>query len=377
MKKDFASDFGAFWNSGKDFWRGTPLYDFEYGVMEFRYPPTSAMLFQILYLLPLNTAAIIAAFFNYLLLCLSAYIIYKILEINHKSPSKKLIIFLSLLFSLRFVINNNNLIQTNILIFGLSVLGIYYIYKNKDVISALFFSLGIMIKLVPVVFFLILLFQKKFRVIGFIILFIILGISVSLLQRGPEKTVEDYRAWYHTFVVANVLTKDDSHISDHIQGIPAAIYRLTTPAQSGKYALFDLSSETKVIIESVAKFFVIIGAVTALFLNRLKKITTIPLEYSLAFLIIILCSGYAERAQMVVLFYCYTFIIYELLSEEHALWLKTIMWSLMTILAVMGRDILGKSFFVKAGMLSIETWIILFIYVGTLLLLYRGSCKSS
>src|SRR3954470_17638715 len=65
MSQQVGHDFHVFWQAGKDFASGHPLYrDYLPGARQFKYPPFAAFLFQVLALVPLPIAAVFFSLLN-------------------------------------------------------------------------------------------------------------------------------------------------------------------------------------------------------------------------------------------------------------------------------------------------------------------------
>src|SRR4051812_49524938 len=57
QKQEVGTDFHVFWQAGHNFYLGLPLYQPEAGARRFNYPPLAAQIFQLLGVLPMQTAA--------------------------------------------------------------------------------------------------------------------------------------------------------------------------------------------------------------------------------------------------------------------------------------------------------------------------------
>ena len=68
VKARVGQDFHVFWQAGRNFSSGEPLYHgYLPGAREFKYPPFAAMVFQPLGALPLRVAAVLFSLLNLLL----------------------------------------------------------------------------------------------------------------------------------------------------------------------------------------------------------------------------------------------------------------------------------------------------------------------
>ncbi|HQG79082.1 MAG TPA: glycosyltransferase family 87 protein, partial [bacterium] len=114
----------------------TPIYPYYF-------PPASLIIFWPLTLIPFYMAKIIFTLFNGFLLILSIFLINKML-VGKIDIRFWLLLLLSLLFyPLRFTFTDG---QFNIVMLAIFTLGLYSLYKNKDVLGGVSLGVGVVTK---------------------------------------------------------------------------------------------------------------------------------------------------------------------------------------------------------------------------------------
>ncbi|MCK4787085.1 MAG: DUF2029 domain-containing protein, partial [Desulfobacteraceae bacterium] len=147
------TDFHHFWNAGRNFFNGEPLYVTIPGARPLWNPPFAAMVFQIFAISPLKVAGGLFYITNIILLIASIYLTKLIFE--HFYPDRTTLkwpLIFSIILSIRFFMNNINLLNINEILLVLCLLGIYSFLKKKVVLSCSLFTIATFIKIIPVFF---------------------------------------------------------------------------------------------------------------------------------------------------------------------------------------------------------------------------------
>ena len=141
LHEQVGGDFHVFWQAGRNFFTGAPLYHGDLpGARNFIYPPFAAFVFQALALLPLQVAASIFSCLNVALWVGAAYLTRDIVARTFPNYNPARLPFvLALVFSAQFFLNNFNLVQVNEVIFVLTLLGIRAALREREVEAAVWF----------------------------------------------------------------------------------------------------------------------------------------------------------------------------------------------------------------------------------------------
>ncbi len=137
-------------------WKGAVTDKYFYG------PAFAAMLAPLTYL-PEQVAFFVFFFIQVILLMRAFVVISTMLPISGLNDKQKLWWWiLTILFSLRFILHNIEFGQVTILIFYLSIEGLYQIFYRSKLLGSLLLGLAIHIKVMPLVFIPYLLWRREF-----------------------------------------------------------------------------------------------------------------------------------------------------------------------------------------------------------------------
>jgi hypothetical protein len=104
---------------------------------------------------------------------------------------------LVLLFSLRFILHNLEMVQLNIFLLWLSVEGLYQIfYRERKLAGALLLALGINFKLLPLVFVPYLIYRRQWKAFGVVSALAVFFLFLPVLFFGFEMNAQLHRDWW-------------------------------------------------------------------------------------------------------------------------------------------------------------------------------------
>ena len=147
------TDFHVFWQAGHDFAHGLPLYQRLPGARLFIYPPFAAQVFQVLSLFPLKLAAWLFYVASVCLVVVAVGLSRGIVrQLDPTWASTTLPLVLAVVFSANFILNNLNMLQVNLLIFVLCLLGVRAFAQQREVAGSGWLVAATAIKLTPVFF---------------------------------------------------------------------------------------------------------------------------------------------------------------------------------------------------------------------------------
>jgi hypothetical protein len=182
-------DFHIFLEASKSLINGENIYEKTYfDGYHYFYSILFTLLIYPLTLLPAHLAV-------FLWLCLNIFFIYrlyitlgKLLPLYFLDPkTKKWFWILTLVFSLRLILENLHVAQITIFLLYLCVEGLYLVYTKKEFGGALLIALGINIKLLPIVLLPYLLYRGKFKAAGLVVLFCTVFMFVPILLIGADE----------------------------------------------------------------------------------------------------------------------------------------------------------------------------------------------
>ena len=154
LHEHVGGDFHVFWQAGRNFFTGAPLYHGDLpGARNFLYPPFAALAFGVLALLPLQVAATIFSLLNMALWVVAAWLTRDIVArtFPDRNPAWPPLA-VAVVFSAQFFLNNFNLVQVNEVIFVLVLLGIRASLGGRDAEAAVWFVVATALKITPVFF---------------------------------------------------------------------------------------------------------------------------------------------------------------------------------------------------------------------------------
>ncbi|MGH7525393.1 MAG: glycosyltransferase family 87 protein, partial [Gemmatimonadales bacterium] len=202
IQQHVGNDFHVFWQAGRNFTTGSPLYhDYLPGARQFKYPPFAALLFQLLGVFPLRVAAVLFSMLNLGLWVAAVYLIRDIVTrtFPDRNPAP-LPLLLAAVFSAQFFLDNFHHVQMNGAVFVLVLLGIRAHLLGRNVWAAASLVAATAIKLTPIFFVLWLLVRGRPRASLAVPPLALACLLLPLLVRGPTTGVAELREYYHSFI---------------------------------------------------------------------------------------------------------------------------------------------------------------------------------
>lgn len=372
----FGADFHMYYMSADRYMNDQPLYVGPEHGAPYVYPPFAAFCFQLLHVLPMGAAAGLTTFLNTLMIILIIAIMYlasRIIEIPETRARNALL--LALAGSAYYMWNNISISQINVLILLLTVLALFFAFKDKYGHAAFLLSIAAWLKVIPV-FILFWLFIKRpsWKIIGATALATAICIILPIIPRGFEQGFTDLVGYYDSFLNFHLSGKVDSVFRN--QNLAATIWRITvveTNSDGFHYHLFDLSPK---LVKNITRFLNLSLIITAFGLVAWKRKTLRSfnwLEPAFILLTAHLISGLTWRGHLL------TFIIVLLplcLARPTQILHKVVTYGLITFfiaLNFIGRDLLGYDLYHYISGYGILTWGMLLLYLWYAYLLITGT----
>jgi alpha-1,2-mannosyltransferase len=365
------TDFWTFWSAGSDFAHGRPLYGPGVDNRPFVYPPFAAQVFQILALFPVKIAAGLFYLVSVALWGLTAWLTRDIVRtLRPGVPDRTSALVLALILSAQFVVNNLNLLQMNLVTFGLCLAGVRGLAQGRPRAVG-WFVVAAGLKIVPVFF----VFWGAVRGGKRALLTALAAgaacLILPIIQRGPTQGAADLTAYYDTWLSQFASGKVVTSYTN--QNVAALVYRaVTAPDTADQYRynyLPSLEALAPVLYRGLA------GLVLAGFVARLawlarSRAPLTPLEIAGVFLTSHLLSGITWKAHLVTLL----FVFYAVFSldtrglgpiRRGALWVG---WFGIAIAGLVGRDLFGDKIHHYMGGYSVFVWVMLWLWALTAIL---------
>lgn len=363
------TDFHIFWNAGRNFFNGDPLYLYMTNEESWNFTstPFAAMVYQIFTIFPLKVAGGLFYFTNIILLIASIYLTKLIFE--HFYPDRanlKWPLIFSIVLSARFFINNINLLQVNEIMLILCLLGIYAYLKKRVVLSSSLFTFAALIKIFPVFFLFWVIIRGRIKATLSVILTIAVCFLLLISLRGFATGINDFFDYHQTFLKSfqegNVFTTYRN------QNLASAIYRAALPSQNEEnlnYQYISLSQNTAQIIHKSSFIITLLLFISSLVFLSLKRAPISPFEISSTFLAGHLLSGITQKAHLITLIFvlmAFFLVDYKKLTKYYK-YVFLVLYCLIVILGVTGREILGSELHLYFGGYSVITWTLLILFI--------------
>jgi glycosyl transferase family 87 len=365
-KQRIGTDFHVFWQAGYDFAHGLPLYQRLEGARLFIYPPFAAQVFQILGLFPLKVAAGLFYVASVGCIVVAAWLSRDIIQKLEPARRARLALVLAFLFSANFILNNLNMLQVNLLIFALCLLGIRAFAENRETAAGGWFVAAAALKIIPVFFVIWALIRGTRRSVVAVVGFAILCLTLPLIQRGPTQGLADLAEYYQSFLRE---FSTGRVVADYTnQNLAAMVYRALVPMTGGGGESYNyvylpsLAGAAPLIYRALA-----VGLL-AVFLVHLIRLRTAgkpigALEIASVFLASHLLSGLTWKAHLVTfLFVSYAFFSLDPRRMRRggriALGLG---WAGIAVIGL-GRDLIGSRLHHYAGGYSLIVWVMLLLF---------------
>jgi Glycosyltransferase family 87 len=365
-------DFAVFWQAGRSFAAGEPLYHgYPPGARQFKYPPFAALLLVPLGLLPLRAAATLFSFINLLLWAWAGYLTWQIVALLWPDAGRSRAPFLlSLAFSAQFFLDNFHHVQMNGVIFVLTLLGIHAYLRDQDRAASAYLVIATGIKVTPIFFLIWLVIRGRRRAILMLLPLAVAGIVVPLLARGPATGAGDLAEYYSSFLGPQREAEIDSYSAG--QNLSALVARMTRPVvyvDHRTYRYLPASAETAQLVSRLGAALVLLLFLVKLLQLRFRRAEISPLEISLVFLAGLLLSPITFTTHLVSLL----FVFYAFLAARfHRPWagrpLMVLLAIVMGFIGLSGRDVSGAGVYHAVRGYSLIVWTMLLLFGLALIL---------
>jgi len=370
-KQRIGTDFHVFWQAGYDFSHGSVMYRPLPGARKFNYPPFAAQVFQVLSLFPLKTAAWLFYLLSVGLIVVAAVISRDIItRLEPGRPIGRIPLVLALACSLNFLLNNLNMVQVNLLIFVMCLMGVQGLIQGRDWAAAGWIVAATAIKLTPLFFVMWLLIRGTRKTWAAVALAGLLCVTLPILQRGWQQGWADLSLYYQTFLQAYAA---GTVIPDYTnQNLASLIYRAVVPLASNDpaydYVYLPSLQAAAPLLYRVAATLVLTIFLAHLIRLRITRRPLTPLEIASVFLTSHLLSAITWKAHLVtLLFVGYAFFALDRRRLGQG-WQIALAFAAAGLIAIgLGRDVLGSRLHHYVGGYSLIVWVMLLLFTLSVL----------
>ncbi len=340
------------------------IYDFKDGHYLFKYSPFFATLFSFLGFFPLSYAKIFWMFFlGFCVLGIAR--IGKYLVLNHRSPPP-FFYLLSFVLVGKFILREIELGQTDFLQLFSIFTFLYLLEKNKNHLSGFFLGFSVMIKPTPLVFVPYLLYRKRFSVLLFAFLSILVLLFVPAIFFGFDHNLILHKKWYQILASSSpVLLASEAN-----QSVFGLFYRFFVSPEHLAFKEYKVSllSLSPFLVKILVYGFVLGSYIFLLHLNKLSKnvkdfltYNKEALEYSLLLVFMSLFSplGWIQNFSSLILA-CMILTFYTLKTNFRDGWMNIVLVLSFVLVNVINYETVGKDLNLLSQYLS-------FITLGTIL----------
>lgn len=368
LSQQVGHDFHVFWQAGRNFATGDPLYhDYLPGARQFKYPPFAALVFQSLALFPLPVAAVVFSLLNLILWVVAVYLTRDIVARTFPGHSSApLPLALAVAFSAQFFLDNFHHVQMNAVIFVLVLLGLRAYLRQKDLPAAGYLVAATAIKITPIFFVAWLLLRGRQRAALAVPLLALACVLVPLLVRGPATGAAELVEYYHSFLEGHQRGEVGEYTAGH--NVAALVSRMTRPAENAErvsYAYLPAGEMTAQLAYYALWATVLLIFLVKLVFLRIQRASVSAFELSMIFLAGLLLSPITFTTHLVGLLFVFcTFLSVQLTAMPRAVYpLAATLFAMMVVTGLSGRDLVGSSAYLYVRGYSIFAWTMLLLFM--------------
>jgi alpha-1,2-mannosyltransferase len=376
LRQQVGHDFHVFWQAGRNFAAGSPLYhDYLPGARQFKYPPFAAFVFQLLALFPLPVAAVLFSLLNLVLWVVAIYLTWDIVARTFPNRNSALLpLGLAFVLSAQFFLDNFHHVQVNALILVLVLLGIRAYLGRQDVRAAVYLVSATAIKLTPIFFVAWLLVRGRRRAVLAVGPVALACLLLPLLIRGPATGAAEIVEYYHSFLEEHQHGQVGTYTAG--QNLAALVNRITLTAQEPDHASYiqlPVSARTAQLAYQGLWLAGLLLFLAKLVHLRVRRAPLTAFELSLIFLTSLLLSPITFTTHLVSLL----FVFYAFLAVRPAglspveIAVAAVLCLAMAVTGLSGRDLVGRPAYWFVRDHSIYAWTLLLLFGAALVLAGR------
>jgi alpha-1,2-mannosyltransferase len=371
LHQHIGEDFHVFWQAGRNFATGAPLYhDSLPGARPLKYPPFAALVFMPLALVPLQAAAILVSLLNLALWVVAVVLTREIVAATLPDRRRWPIpLALAVILSAQFFLDNFHHVQMNEVTFVLVLLGIRAYLRGRDATSAAWIVAATALKITPIFFAAWLVIRGRRRAAVAVFPIALACVLVPWLLRGPSRGASELVEYYHTFLEGHQHGEIGAYTAG--QNVAALVSRMTRPPSNAERASFrylPLSEPAAERAYQASWAAILIAFIARLVALRLRRAPLSALEVALTFLAALLLSPITFTTHLVPLL----FVFAAVLSLRPARFRGAAgvaaagLCAGIAVCGLSGRDVVGDALYLDVGGYSVCAWTMVGLFILTL-----------
>jgi alpha-1,2-mannosyltransferase len=377
LHQHIGDDFAVFWQAGRNFATGAPLYHgYLPGARPLKYPPFAALVFTPLALFSLPVAGVLVSLLNLGLWVAAVRLTRDIIALSFPDRTRSGVpLALGVLLSAQFFLDNFHHVQMNGIIFVLVLLGVRAFLLGRDGRAAAAIVAATAIKITPVFFALWLVIRGRRGTALAAIAMALACVVVPLVLRGPDRGAAELVEYYHTFLEGHQHGDIASYTAG--QNLAGLVNRMTLPPAAGasvSYRYLPASDRMAQVLYRVAWVAIFLMFLLELIALRVRRASVSAFEIALVFLTALLLSPITFTTHLVPLLFIFAVALAiptdAVRGPARLLALVTCLG--MAVSGLSGRDLVGGAVYRSVGGYSVHAWTMLLLLLVMATLAGRG-----
>jgi len=370
-RQHVGEDFHVFWQAGRNFATGHPLYhDSLPGARPLKYPPFAAMVFTPLALFSLPTAGVLMSVANLGLWVAAFWLTREILRRTGPPRRVRLAITIGLILSAQYFLDNFHHVQMNEVTFVLALLGTKAYLEGHDPGAAAAFVVATAIKITPIVFVAWLVIRGRPKAALAVVPCAAACVLLPMVFQGTSQGMSELREYYHVFLEKHQHGEIESYTAG--QNIAALVSRMSLAPEGSGGVSYRWAPATERTAQLAYRG--LWGAVLLLFLGRLgwlrwRQAPLTAAEPAMVFAAGLLLSPITFTTHLVPLLYIFSAALVVPLERlgPAIRALLALVGAGMVVCGASGRDVVGDALHLAVGGYSICAWTLLALFVAMLI----------
>jgi len=376
LHQHLGEDFHVFWQAGRNFATGAPLYhDSLPGARPLKYPPFAALMFTPLALFSLQTAAVLMSLLNLGLWVIAVMLTRDIIARTLPDRTDSRVpLALAVVLSAQFFLDNFHHVQMNEVTFVLALLGIKLYLDGRDIASAAAFVAATAIKITPIFFVAWLVIRGRRRAALAVVPLGLACLLVPLVLRGPSRGVAELGEYYHKFLEKHQHGEIGSYSAG--QNVAALVSRMTRPPSISGQPSFQWAPASERTAQRAYQglwLAVLLLYLGKLVLLRLRRAPVSAFELAMAFATALLLSPITFTTHLVPVLFIFATVLSVRPAKLSGLARAGagVLCVGMAVCGLSGRDLVGDAGYRAVGGYSVCAWTILALFGITFVLAGR------
>jgi glycosyl transferase family 87 len=370
LRQHIGDDFAVFWQAGRNFATGAPLYHGDLpGARPFKYPPFAALVFTPLAVFRLQIAAVLVSLLNLACWVAAVYLTRDIIaRTAPDSTGGRWPLALAWVLSAQFFLDNFHHVQMNEVTLILVLLGIRAYLQGKDVAAAGAIVTATALKITPIFFVAWLVIRGRRRAAVAVVPLALACVLVPLLLRGPSRGAAELVEYYHGFLEKHQHGEIASYTAG--QNVAGLVSRMTLPpaeADGHSYQWLPAGEGTAQRVYQGLWVAVLLSFLGKLVLLRAQQAPLSALELAMVYLTALLLSPITFTTHLVPLLFVFAAVLslrWESLGGPERV-IAGLVGVGIALCGLSGRDLAGNMLYVAIGGYSVCAWTMLALFGAT------------